>query len=134
MGQHLVGGEFQSDKYPWCKPGFVPLKLTDPDARYVLKEYAQRHRYRDANFSSDLWTAIRIQEGKLQTTKDEKNVAKAWGHVERARREISAQATRAGNCPVCGGGIGDNHYDSCPLNLLDRALELKPKELDAQNG
>ncbi len=69
MGHHLVDGEFKSDKYPWCPPGFVPLKLTDPDARAVLKEYAQRHQDRDPNFSADLWTAIRIkeeEEGKSQ--------------------------------------------------------------------
>ncbi len=64
MGHHLVDGEFQSDKYPWCKRGFVPLKLTDPDARAVLKEYALRREKVDSEFSSDLWTAIRIQEGK----------------------------------------------------------------------
>ncbi len=67
MGHHLVDGEFQSDKYPWCKRGFVPLKLTDPDARAVLNEYARRRLKRDPEFSSDLWQAIRIQEGKSQT-------------------------------------------------------------------
>ncbi len=67
MGHHLVDGEFQSDKYPWCKPGFVPLKLTDPDARAVLKEYALRREKVDSEFSSDLWQAIRIQEGKSKT-------------------------------------------------------------------
>ena len=64
MGEHLIDGEFQSDKYPWCKRGFVPLKLTDPDARAVLKEYALRREKIDSEFSSDLWLAIRIQEGK----------------------------------------------------------------------
>lgn len=131
MGHHLVHGEFKSDKYPWCKTGFVPLKLTDVDAQVALKPYAKFHRYRDPEFSDDLEEAIRIQEGKSQSTGD---VNEGWGLVARARQAISAQATKAGNCPVCGGGIGDNHYDSCPVNLLDRALELNPKKLDAQNG
>ena len=57
----------------------------------------------------------------------------AWSYVAAARKAIGDRADKAGNCPICGGGIGDNHYDSCPVNLLDRALELKPKKLDAQN-
>lgn len=33
QSEHIdADGEFQSDKYPWCAPGFVPLKLTDPMA------------------------------------------------------------------------------------------------------
>ena len=54
MGNHLVGGEFQSDKYPWCARGFVPLKVTDKGAQYLLWEYAQTHRARDPEFSADL--------------------------------------------------------------------------------
>ena len=63
MGEHLIDGEFKSDKYDWCPAGFVPLKLTDPDARDVLKEYAKR-RTIDAVFCKDLLEAIRIQEDK----------------------------------------------------------------------
>ena len=64
MGDHLIDGQFQSDKYPWCKPGFVPLKLTDPWARHVLKEYAELRRSLDSGFSDDLLEAIRIEESK----------------------------------------------------------------------
>jgi hypothetical protein len=56
---HLVGGEFQSDKYPWCQRGFVPLKVTDKDAQPQLLAYAQTHRERDPQFSEDLETALR---------------------------------------------------------------------------
>ena len=70
MGNHLIDDEFKSDKYPWCPAGFVPLKLTDPDARFVLKEYAQRHKDRDANFSADLWTAIRIKEEEAEKSQN----------------------------------------------------------------
>lgn len=58
MGSHLIDGHFQSDKYPWCKPDFVPLKVTDPDAQRRLWEYAQDHRARDEAFAEDLETAL----------------------------------------------------------------------------
>jgi len=58
MGHHIVDGQFQSDKYPWCKPGFVPLKITDPDAHDLLLLYAQRRREVDADFAADLETAL----------------------------------------------------------------------------
>lgn len=41
-GEHLIDGEFQSDKYPWCKRGFVPLKDSDPMAQPLLKLYAEK--------------------------------------------------------------------------------------------
>lgn len=47
-----------SDKYPWCKPGFVPFKLTDRMAHDLLWEYAQRRRHQDAAFAEDLETAL----------------------------------------------------------------------------
>lgn len=59
MSAHLVDGQFQSDKYPWAKPGFVPLKLTDRTAQDLLWEYAQRRRAVDAEFADDLEAALR---------------------------------------------------------------------------
>lgn len=64
MGEHLIDGEFKSDKYPWCQRGFVPLKLTDPRARKVLREYAELRRSVDPEFAEDLLEAVRIQEAK----------------------------------------------------------------------
>lgn len=62
---HLTeGGVFRSDKYPWCRDGFVPLKLTDPDARKVLRIYADRHQERDSDFSRDLYSAMANIERK----------------------------------------------------------------------
>lgn len=60
-------GEFQSDKYPWCKPGFVPLKLTDSDARIVLAQYAIMRRGIDPVFSDDLMFAIGKERDKMIT-------------------------------------------------------------------
>jgi hypothetical protein len=64
--EHLVrgpGGEvfFQSDKHPWCPAEFVPLKLTDSDARMVLEVYGQMHGRRDAFFAADLQEAIDLE-------------------------------------------------------------------------
>ena len=32
-------GQFQSDLFPWCRPGYVPMKLTDRAARLILSLY-----------------------------------------------------------------------------------------------
>jgi hypothetical protein len=59
MGEHLTpDGEFQSDKYDWCPPGFVPLKLTDKGARGLLWLYAERRRKKDPMFTEDLQKAL----------------------------------------------------------------------------
>ena len=60
MGSHLLAdGKFQSDKYPTCPPGKVPLSVEDPMAQDLLWAYAQRRRSIDAEFSEDLETALR---------------------------------------------------------------------------
>ena len=57
--EHLtVTNEFQSDKYPWCPAGFVPLKVTDPLAMDLLSEYADRRKVIDAEFTRDLNEAL----------------------------------------------------------------------------
>jgi len=60
MGRHIVGGEFQSDKYPSCPPGKVPLSVRDPMAQDLLAEYARRRRTVDAEFAEDLEEALRL--------------------------------------------------------------------------
>jgi hypothetical protein len=59
MGSHIVNGEFQSDKYPTCPPGKVPLSVKDTAAQDLLWEYAQRRRAVDAEFADDLELALR---------------------------------------------------------------------------
>ena len=60
MGSHInKDGQFQSDKYPTCPPGKVPLSVKDPTAQDLLWEYAQRRRSVDAEFSEDLESALR---------------------------------------------------------------------------
>jgi hypothetical protein len=56
---HINGhGKFQSDKYPTCPPGKVPLSVEDPTAQDLLWEYAQRRRAVDAEFAADLELAL----------------------------------------------------------------------------
>lgn len=58
MGAHLIDAEFQSDKYPTCPRGKVPLSVRDTTAQDLLWEYAQRRRAVDAEFADDLETAL----------------------------------------------------------------------------
>ena len=59
MGNHLIDGKFQSDKYPTTPRGKVPLSVEDVTAQDLLWEYAQRRRSVDAEFADDLETALR---------------------------------------------------------------------------
>ena len=61
MGEHLIDGEFQSDKYPETPRGLVPLKPTDPMAQDLLWQYAQRRRSVDPVFADDLEEALRLK-------------------------------------------------------------------------
>ena len=61
--EHLtVTDEFQSDKYPWCPAGFLPIKVTDPMAADLLYLYAQRRKEVDAEFCRDLIEALAKEE------------------------------------------------------------------------
>lgn len=51
-------GQFQSDKYPTCPAGKVPLSVEDPTAQELLWEYAQRRRALDKEFAQDLEFAL----------------------------------------------------------------------------
>lgn len=59
MSAHIVDGEFQSDKYPTCPRGKVPLSVKDPAAQDLLWRYAQRRRAVDAEFADDLEQCLR---------------------------------------------------------------------------
>jgi hypothetical protein len=61
MGDHIVENEFQSDKYPTCPRGKVPLSVGDPTAQDLLWIYAQRRRSVDAEFSEDLEACLKTK-------------------------------------------------------------------------
>jgi|HubBroStandDraft_2_1064218.scaffolds.fasta_scaffold00990_28 hypothetical protein len=58
MGAHLIGGKFQSDKYPTTPLGKVPLSTKDPTAQLLLWAYAQVRRAVDGEFADDLEIAL----------------------------------------------------------------------------
>ena len=57
--EHIIDGEFQSDKYPDTPRGLIPFKATDPVAQPFLWAYAQRRREVDAVFADDLEWVLR---------------------------------------------------------------------------
>lgn len=61
--EHLtISGTFQSDRYPGCPAGKVPLSVKDPLAQDLLWEYARRHeaagKHGDSEFPRDLREAL----------------------------------------------------------------------------
>lgn len=58
-------GRFQSDKYGWAQPDFVPLKVTDPMATDLLAEYAERRREVDEAFADDLLYRLSQKEKSI---------------------------------------------------------------------
>jgi hypothetical protein len=55
MGEHIVDGKFKSDKYDWCEPDFLALKLSDKRAQDLIAEYARRARADgDTSLADDL--------------------------------------------------------------------------------
>jgi hypothetical protein len=59
MGSHIVNGKFQSDKYPTCPAGKVPLSVEDPMAQDLLWQYAIRRASVDREFAADLQECLR---------------------------------------------------------------------------
>ena len=101
MGAHLVmvDGEqaWQSDKYPTCPPGKVPLSVKDKAAQPLLWKYAQSRRAIDAEFSDDLETALRAA-GFVPPTSNPQRHNAALAAVEAAIEiEIRAIADRLGS-------------------------------------
>ena len=61
MSAHIdKNNQFQSDKYPTCPAGKVPLSVNDTTAQDLLWEYAQRRRAVDAEFAEDLERALQM--------------------------------------------------------------------------
>lgn len=62
MSNITDSGEFKSDKYDWCPPGFFAIKLTDPIGQLCLLTYAELTDQDD--LADDLRTAIEIIKDK----------------------------------------------------------------------
>ena len=59
MGEHLIDGEFQSDKYPTCPRGLVPVGTSDRLGQDLLWQLAARYDTLDRDFADDLRQALR---------------------------------------------------------------------------
>lgn len=110
MGSHINrDGKFQSDKYPSCPPGKVPLSVEDPRIQDLLLEVARRWRNIDEEFSRDLEDAV----------------AKAIADkpLEWTLCRLHGRTTRTGSCDSC---VGDrNLIQVVPKNdLLDTAHDV----------
>lgn len=113
MGEHLINGEFQSDKYRWCRRGFVPLKLTDPMAHPVLWAYAKERESVDREFADDLRDAMRYQ-GYFGPTENIRLMAAAKDLFEACVEQIATgdahlqmiDAVNKALDPTAGGGQG----------------------------
>jgi hypothetical protein len=91
VGAHIdKNGRFQSDKYPNCPAGKVPLSVDDSIAQDLLWEYAQRRREVDAEFSADLELCLRAAgyKPKVDEPPNVRGIVTAfnpdslWGEVE----------------------------------------------------
>lgn len=114
MGAHIVGGLFQSDKYPTTPPGKVPLSVTDPTAQDLLWEYAQRRRAVDVEFADDLEWALK-GAGFEAPARHSAGAGAGYTELmqrldERAKRSVTARCKTCcdsgqftGPCPTCHG-------------------------------
>jgi hypothetical protein len=98
MGAHIdKTGRFQSDKYPSCPAGKVPLSIEDATAQDLLWEYAQRRREVDAEFAADLELCLRAAgykpapampeySGQTEGVVIAFNIDSCWGAVQYPHR------------------------------------------------
>jgi len=103
---HLIDGKFQSDKYPECPRGKVPLSVDDKSAQDLLWEYAQRRRAIDAQFADDLELALRIAgfSPTHPVTVQQPTACSCASLVKAPTTEVIS------GCPD-----GQTHHVSCPV-------------------
>lgn len=79
--EHLtLSGKFQSDKYSWCPAGYLPIKISDPDALDLMYAYASRREGVDREFARDLRQALRIAEQQRSEQQRREILGEAPGH------------------------------------------------------
>ena len=52
-------GRFRSDKFKWCKAGYLPLSFTDVTAQPWIYGYAALRGIIDREFQEDVHTALK---------------------------------------------------------------------------
>lgn len=124
MGSHIIDGEFQSDKYPACPRGKVPLSVRDPSAQDLLWEYARRRRAVDAEFSDDLDRAL-VAAGYLpppgRRSAAEETIAA--GHLPQPGQVDSAEAQDVPGGALAMVSLGRHH---------DQAMTMGPWRYDGR--
>lgn len=130
MGDHLIDGEFQSDKYPSTPRGCVPLKPSDKTAQDLLWEYAQRRRSVDPGFADDLEEALRLKgyvpPYELETLDESVKLSnKACRHQYVA---LSGSAGGAGGCTCPAGRCW---YSEQVVRRQDGLKAIAPRSWDS---
>jgi hypothetical protein len=115
MSEHIdASGRFQSDKYDWCKPDFVPLKVTDSMAQPVLWAYAQARRSVDAAFADDLerrLLAVGYEPAEpeaqciVRTRADGSYVGSGAAHVTMADLRLCQELLQSASLPPDDAGV-----------------------------
>jgi hypothetical protein len=140
MNPHINSdGKFQSDKYPTCPAGKVPLSTKDPMAQDILWTYAQRRREIDEQFSEAVEICLQTDGFERPATPSPPNADReAWllhpvssagrlkidaGQYEelrelavRLRNELDAGRIPPAMAPACTGSIVHDEYTSCPVH------------------
>lgn len=84
---HIVDGKFQSDKYPWCQPDFVPLKVTDTLAQPYLWATACMYDAMGDDFGRDLKKRL-LTAGYKPASQRPTDVALALFNIELAAKVL----------------------------------------------
>ncbi|HEY8948482.1 MAG TPA: hypothetical protein VIM56_06330 [Rhizomicrobium sp.] len=103
---HIVNEEFQSDKYPDCPAGKVPLSTKDPMAQDLLWQYAQRRRTVDAEFSDDLERAL-LAKGYTPLRPTHIMLSNPDGGSQVFQRHIEPRGVLAAHAPRCSSRRGE---------------------------
>ena len=85
---HIVNGKFQSDKYPSCPAGKVPLSTKDPMAQDLLWEYAVRRMNLDRDFSLELKACLKA-DGYQESTGQIKQLKERIEELETTLHHIA---------------------------------------------
>lgn len=127
MGAHIIDGEFQSDKYPTCPRGKVPLSVKDKTAQDLLWEYAQRRRSVDAEFADDLETALKAQGyAPHETVAGLKDVLEILGRADDGQEDHKPIVLHM----TAGNARGLKEY----IELTQIMLNYLYRQLDAANS
>lgn len=139
MGSHIIDGKFQSDKYPTCPPGKVPLSVKDTSAQDLLWEYAQRRRAKDAEFSEDLEACLRWEGYEPPVNELEDLFERAYWDFDAARkakdgpseRDAFKARLRASLDRVLRASVKDGELKfevSLSISEEDRPVKISAKE------